>query len=127
MSELNLNVPEGVNAHLMWEDSNPPQRTRKIARVGYWLANDEKGEEGATEWFDVDGDEADAQDILNGQALPHLLDAVASQIDADAVKVVPPTPIEVRREAVEKARSTVTPKAEKAESKKGKDKTAPKE
>lgn len=110
--ELHLDVPEGVNAHLMWADSNPPKFPRQVARVGYWLATDEKGEVGVTQWFDVNGSEADAQAVLDEQATLHLLDAVAAQIAAEEAPKPVTNPTDKKKTALEKARAKLNAKLE---------------
>lgn len=125
---LTLDVPEGVNAHLMWRESNPPRRQTTIEQVGYWIATNESGEIGHTEWFDVNGDVAQAQAVLDNEAAPHLLEAVSALLAAPEPEPEP----DRRLLALEKARAALAAKraaakAEAPESKRGRSAAAPAE
>lgn len=91
--ELSLPVPAGVNAHLLWAESNPPQRPRRLAKVGYWLATTPAGDAGEAVWFDVDGDVAQAQALLEGEVAAALV-AAAGTLDFYTLSAATPEPIE---------------------------------
>lgn len=84
--DLHLSVPEGANAHLLWRAHNPPRANAPVAQVGYWRALDAAGENADVAWFDVNGDLAEAQRVLDEQAAPAL---------AEALGLVTPAPVVV--------------------------------
>lgn len=88
--ELTLNVPDGLNAHLMTEAHNPPRADQPYARVGYWLGVDGGGAVAEVVWFPVVGDAAAAQAVLDHEVTPALLALVELPFAAESADAPEP-------------------------------------
>ena len=88
-----------LRGHLLTEAPNPPTRPETIWRVGCWIATDELGEVGETTWFEVNGNVAKAQSVINAEVVPLLRERFKAEVKAEvkeAKSEAPPAPAKLK-------------------------------